>query len=235
MSASHDLNPVEGFSGCPSALELASIWGFDLENKKADRTYPFISNWGGPNDLVTPVESTWMYKYNPNGGVSFQDLIVPNENNGNGVNNNNMSCGEVVMKKHGAGGRCGKQKQVMYKQLVELLKRDLISGDGSEEGGGGGGGGENLVPVTPNRNGGGDWQENMEEALGLRNEGDGDNVVYGGVLNDSSVQTQLQQQTPFTSLLMMPMHPELKDNDGIVDGDMIWDSNPNGHSTQVLL
>ncbi|KAF3432334.1 hypothetical protein FNV43_RR27074 [Rhamnella rubrinervis] len=234
LSASHDRNPVEGFSGCPSALELASIWGFDLENKKPGRTDPFISTWDAPNDLVMPVESTWMYKYNPDGGLSFQDLIVPNDNNGNGVNNSNMSCGEVVTKKHGAGGRCGKQKQVMYKQLVELLKRDLMSSDGGEERGeGGGGGGENLVLETPNRIGVGGLQENVEEALGLRNEGDGDDVVYGGVLNDSSVQTQLQQQAPFTSLLMMPMHPELKHNDGIVDGDMMWDSNPNGQSMQI--
>lgn len=137
------------------------------------------------------------------------------------------------MKKNGAGGRCGKQKQVMFKQLVELLKRDLMAGDGGDEGGGGGGG-EDLVPGTPNTNGRG-WQANMEEALGLRNEGDGENVVFDGVLNASSVQPQLQQQTPFTSLLMMPMHPELKDNDGIADGDLMWDGNPNSHSTQVLL
>nr|DAD35014.1 TPA_asm: hypothetical protein HUJ06_005654 [Nelumbo nucifera] len=34
LSTTHECCPVEGFSGCPSALELDSIWGFDLADKK---------------------------------------------------------------------------------------------------------------------------------------------------------------------------------------------------------
>ncbi|XP_048318853.2 zinc finger protein CONSTANS-LIKE 15 [Ziziphus jujuba] len=235
LSASHDRNPVDGFSGCPSALELASIWGFDLEDKKPARPDPPFPNWASPHDMLMPVDSSsWTYyKYKPDGvSLQVQDLIVPNEN---GFVFPNMGCGEVVMKKQSCTARCGKQKQVMYKQLVELLRRDLMAN--AAGGGDGGGGGEgNYQPGTPNRSGG-CWQGNVE-AIGLRNESNGDDGVNGlltGSSGGAGVQQHLQQQTtPFTSLLMMPMPPhELKDGDGIVDGDMLWDTNPNGQSTQI--
>ncbi|KAK4413573.1 Zinc finger protein CONSTANS-LIKE 14 [Sesamum alatum] len=34
VSAAHDRCPVEGFSGCPSAFDLASAWGLEIEEKK---------------------------------------------------------------------------------------------------------------------------------------------------------------------------------------------------------
>lgn len=34
VSGAHDRSPVEGFSGCPSASDLASAWGLDIESKK---------------------------------------------------------------------------------------------------------------------------------------------------------------------------------------------------------
>lgn len=201
LSASHDRDPIDGFSGCPSALELASIWGFDLDgDKKPDPPDPPIPDWG----MVMPMDSSsWTHP----------DSIVPN---GNGVVLPNMGCGEVAIKK-----QSGKQKQILYKQLVELLKREYSVA--------GGGGESNCQPGTPNRSGG--WQPNAE-AIGLRNENSGDGV--DAVLTGSSaVEPQLQQQTtPFTSLLMMPVHPH--DDDGIVDGDMLWDSGTIGHSTQVI-
>lgn len=182
------------------------------------------------------MESSWGYQ--PDIGVSFPDLIVPSEN---GVVYRNTSCGEVMLKKQSGGGVscCGKKKQVMYKQLVELLKRDLVAGEGGEVGDGGGGGGgvvESLVPQTPNRNG---WQGDVE-ALGLEDGCDGVNGALGDPASASAAagaaQPPLQHQAPFTSLLMMPMHADLKESDSIVDGDMaLWDTNPSCHTTQVFL
>ncbi|PON91828.1 Zinc finger-domain containing protein [Trema orientale] len=238
VSASHDRNSIEGFSGCPSALELASIWGFTLgDNKKPGRPDPPIQNWGGAHELGMPVESSWAFKYQSD-GVSFQDLIVPSEN---GVVYRNTSCGEVVAAKKMSGGGascCGKKKQVMYKQLVELLKRDLVAGEVGDGGGGGGGGGvESLLPETPSRSG---WQGDVE-ALGL-GDGSGDDDGVNGVLGDPAftavavavAQPSLQNRAPFTSLLMMPMRGDMKESDGIVDGDVgLWDTNPSGQTTQI--
>ncbi|XP_022725995.1 zinc finger protein CONSTANS-LIKE 14-like [Durio zibethinus] len=113
-SAAHDRTPVEGFSGCPSALELASAWGFDLDEKK-----PSDRSWNRCyEELVAPSVQSWVYKTN------LQEMMVPYES---------FSGGEMLKKQNHGGGKC---KQVIFKQLVELMKRDFV----------GGGGGENLVP-----------------------------------------------------------------------------------------
>ncbi|GAV71350.1 CCT domain-containing protein [Cephalotus follicularis] len=110
VSASHDHNPVESFSGCPSPLQLASVWGFDLEDMKTLSSSPLIENWNGCDDFVLPMESSW----------TFQELMVPNENFGE--------------KRQSSG--CGKYKTVIHKQLLELLKMDLMVN------------GDDLVPVN---------------------------------------------------------------------------------------
>lgn len=216
VSASHDRIPIEGFSGCPSALDLASLWGFNLQDKKWDHYHqsePLIQNWSvgdGAQDLVMQVEQ-WVYK------PSFQDVMVPNDDNNNNNNNamayGNVSDGEMVKRQQGAPS-CGKYKHVIYKQLVELFERDLMGGDGGD--GGGGGGGENLVPRTPSRSG---WQGNVE-AADFRNGND-------GVISDATAQLQ-QQQVPFTSLLMLPSQ-DLKPR------DMMWNGNATAHGTQVII
>lgn len=192
VSAAHDRTPVEGFSGCPSALELASAWGFDLEEKK-----PSDQSWNRCYQelMMMPAVESCVYK------TSLQEMMVPYESFG---------YGDQMLKKqnHHGGGKC---KKVIYKQLVELMKRDLMGddgvadvgdgdGDGDEGGGGGGGGGENLVPNVEANN----------------------NLLCGQEL----VQ---QTETQYTSLLMMQM----QESDRIVDGgDVMWNGNPNGH-TQI--
>ncbi|GLT48050.1 hypothetical protein SLA2020_216970 [Shorea laevis] len=122
VSSAHERTPVEGFSGCPSALELASAWGFDLEGKKLEsQSSPLMQNWNGSQDFAMPVES-WIYK------SSGQEMIVPYQN---------VSCGEMVKKQSPS---CGKYKQAIYNQLVELMKTGFIGGDGA----GGRGCGENA-------------------------------------------------------------------------------------------
>ncbi|KAI5351857.1 hypothetical protein L3X38_004748 [Prunus dulcis] len=217
VSAAHDRTPLEGFSGCPSALQLASLLGLDLHDKNVPgQPDPQLQNW----DMGMPsLDSSWS-------GMGLQDLMVPNHNQNRVVYPND----ELMVKRQSAGGISGKQKQGIQKQLVELLKRDL---DGSGGGGGGGGcgdGGENLVvPRTPPSSG---WQEdngngNVEglEPLELGNRNGG---VDGVVVSAATSQPLLQQQAPFTSLLMMP-----EENRGIVDGDMLWNSNPHGQSSQI--
>ena len=94
---------------------------------------------------------------------------------------------------------------MIYKQLVELFKRDLTSC------------GE----------------------VGRDFENDGDDHEHGLVdAATTSVAQQSAQQpqtVPFTSMLTMPTtHVDLKDKDRIVNGDMLWDSVPNAHTTQVI-
>ncbi|XP_011086854.2 LOW QUALITY PROTEIN: zinc finger protein CONSTANS-LIKE 14 [Sesamum indicum] len=87
VSSAHDRSPVEGFSGCPSAFDLASAWGLEIEEKKTT-SY----EWGG----------------------LLEELMVPNASS---VIYSNYG-GELVKKK---SPNCGKQKQVILKQLLELL------------------------------------------------------------------------------------------------------------------
>ena len=198
VSAAHDRNPVEGFSGCPSAAELSAIWGFDIneEEEKKPPTPPSVA-----------VDS-WVNNYQPN-AFTFQDLMVPNDG----------AAAAALSEKQSPG--CGKHKLVIFKQLVELFRRDLLvgnggggDGDGDEDDGcaaacgGGGGGDENFVPG---------WQGNVGESLGIEN--------GGGVLDVDH--QALEQQTPFTSLLMLQSRPP-------AGGEIFWDDNPTEPSSQVL-
>ncbi|KAL9386686.1 hypothetical protein Peur_019810 [Populus x canadensis] len=246
VSASHDRTTIEGFSGCPTALDLASIWGFDLEEKKQE---PLIEKWstnscGVVHDLVN---EPWVYNKS-SGNFSFQDLMVPNENSNNGNRNvdNVMVFGNVSK-----SPSCGKYKHVIYKQLVELLKRDLMGGGGGggeggvggdDEGGdfgdgegcdfGGGDGreGENLVPETQSRSA---WREGV--GFGNGNGGRFGNDNVGGDGSDGNVRGEqlLHEQMPFTSLLMLPTEVGVKSNGKLVGEDIMWDSNANAHGTQI--
>ncbi|KAF6161581.1 hypothetical protein GIB67_009460 [Kingdonia uniflora] len=127
LSASHQRVPVEGFLGCPNALQLALIWDFDLDDKKlALQTENEDPNW----DSI----DSWLYK--PSESMSFQELLVPS----GGVV---VATTEIVSK----NSSCGKHKQVLFKQLLELFKRDPIHGDGV-------GVGEDLGPEEQGYNNG---------------------------------------------------------------------------------
>ncbi|KAE8730298.1 Detected protein of unknown function [Hibiscus syriacus] len=175
VSAAHDRIPVNGFSGCPSALELASIWGFDLQEEK-----PPDQMWN--QELTMPAEEAWLNK------TSVRDLMEPYE--------------QTVLKKKNHGS--GKYKQVWYKQLVELMKRNLMADVVDDDGGGRGGEIEDLV-------------QNVEA---------NDNVLAPLEI----MQPQQQMQTPFTSLLMM----QTPESNHIVDGgDVLWNGNPTDQTPQI--
>ncbi|CAN1137204.1 Zinc finger protein CONSTANS-LIKE 14 [Linum perenne] len=137
VSASHDRTSLEGFSGCPSALELASIWGFDFANKEKstvvdDRSSFPIHDGGNGGDWMTLIER-WMCVSQDGSGLP--DFTVPNGNNGSMFGEKDQT---ASLKRPAS---CGRYKQVIYKQLVELHKRDLVPG------------GDTPAPATPNRSG----------------------------------------------------------------------------------
>ncbi|KAK9063560.1 hypothetical protein SSX86_017430 [Deinandra increscens subsp. villosa] len=60
VSGSHDRTPIEGFTGTPSPVDLASRWGLDLDHQNRRKKDP--DHWGDP--LFDP--DSWM-----------RDLMVP--------------------------------------------------------------------------------------------------------------------------------------------------------------
>lgn len=158
----------------------------------------------------------------PSPSVLLQDLMVPNDS-ASAVIFSNRGAGELLKKN--SPPSCGKQRQVIMKQLMGLLERDLVDG----------GGGEDLGPETPNGSGGcGVWQGH-EEVGGLGNGSDG---VAGGVVNHQfqpQSQQPQQQNSPFMSLLMMQRPPNPKENDRLMEGSM-WNTGAcDQSSTQVLM
>lgn len=132
---------------------------------------------------------------------------------------------------------CGKQKQDIHKQLLELLKRDSMvadvggsGGDGEGEGEGDCGGSvaritaaneaENLVPEAPNNSR--DLREGNGQAFVLGNEDD-------GFLAAAAAQQPLQQQAPVSPLLVNMTPSQLHQR----EDDMLWHSNANGPAVQV--
>ncbi|XP_034708058.1 zinc finger protein CONSTANS-LIKE 14-like isoform X1 [Vitis riparia] len=163
----HKRTPVESFSGCPSPLELASVFRVDLKD----------GNW-----------SSWNF-----GSVNVQDFVVPGENC-------YVGCGTKV-EKNGIS--------VVYEQLVDLIRSDVdvvrgdVDGDGDE-----GEDGAELGPGTPGR------CANMGNFQGVDLDNGGDEEL-------------LRQQTPFTSLLMLPTPVDARDTGCgygcAVEGDAMWD------------
>ncbi|XP_022878168.1 zinc finger protein CONSTANS-LIKE 14-like isoform X2 [Olea europaea var. sylvestris] len=191
VSSSHDRVPVEGFSGCPSALELASAWGLEIEDKK-----PLGLSSGSDPGWWGGLLESWMTKEGLSSSVMLQDLIVPN---GSAIYSN---CGGEMMK---GSPNCGKQKQVILKQLLQLYNQEFA--DGGADGGGGGGGGEEEEEVGPGT------------------------PRYQGteiVQYQEQPQERQQQNGGFTSLLMMqkPLNPK-------EEGNMLWNTSTSGHGTQI--
>ncbi|KAG2320747.1 hypothetical protein Bca4012_056217 [Brassica carinata] len=136
VSDAHVRSAVEGFSGCPSALELAGLLGVDLGGRKEE-------NEGSTTTMMmmTTMESFGMQLDSwVSGSNVLQELVVP------------VPKGTTTFKKRGAS--CGRYKQVLCKQLEELLKNDGYGNrDGEGEGQGEGGEAREglMVPEMPER------------------------------------------------------------------------------------
>ncbi|XP_060214255.1 zinc finger protein CONSTANS-LIKE 13-like [Lycium barbarum] len=195
VSDAHDRNPVEGFSGCPSVYELASAWGLDIDAKKPTQLQLDSNHatWNGllEYNYVAPSPCTML----------LQDLMVPSANNNSncGIYND----GSVVGRKQNQNPTCGKQKQVILKQLIELFKRD-----------GCGGGVEDLDPKTPNGSSD-NWQGNNVS-----------HVVVGGVSEEQQL-----KNVPFTSLIRPKESDQMVERNILWSGNsydqntQIWDFN----------
>ncbi|GJV44762.1 zinc finger protein CONSTANS-LIKE 14 [Tanacetum coccineum] len=110
VSASHDRTSVDGFTGCPSPLDLAVTWGLDILNHKKKP----ISNMSKSSDLDPGRVSGHGWVLDPDPYLQ-EELMVPNESfRDKGFIN------------------CGKQKNVILKQLTEIYKRSLLLCDGDD-------------------------------------------------------------------------------------------------------
>ncbi|CAH2034122.1 unnamed protein product [Thlaspi arvense] len=154
VSDAHVRSAVEGFSGCPSALELAALWGVDLEGRKEEKEAPLMmmeNNFGMQLD-------SWV-----SGSNVLQELMVPVPK-------------DTAFKKRSSS--CGRYKQLLCRQLEELLRSGVVGCeddvdrvcdrdgdcDGDGDGDGGGGGGEGfMVPEMPERL---EWSRDVEEVDG---------------------------------------------------------------------
>ncbi|XP_006844546.2 zinc finger protein CONSTANS-LIKE 13 [Amborella trichopoda] len=192
--SSHHRQSIEGFSGLPSPLELALLWGFDLSDKPSENGYcrnePLTLN---PMESMVTMDS-WICK----SPVNLHDLIVPSGNVGLPAYLD-VPCVQIPSLSKDQNPTCGKRKQLVFQQLMALLKHDLSNSDkvhGDLESP------TNLDPDTPNGNFN---SRNLEPP----NSRDAD-------LLDGSL-----QHTPFTSLLMYPHTTNFKD-EHLIDEDGMW-------------
>lgn len=199
LSGWHDRAPIEGFSGCPSAVELAALWGLDLDDKKPSLTGQC------QNSLMQGIV------------FAFQDLIVPGEDP---LIFSDRSFGEILSSSKRQNPSCGRYKQVIHEQLSELSRQDIvggIDGGGGCDWGGGSAGAENIVPGTPSRDA---WEGNAD-GIDEGFIGSGASTAAVGPVPSQA----LPQHWMFMSQPMLPGHGDLKDN---AAGDALWESNPSG-------
>ncbi|XP_048592605.1 zinc finger protein CONSTANS-LIKE 15 [Brassica napus] len=127
VSDAHVRSALEGFSGCPSALELAALLGVDLGGRKEENEGPTMESFGMQLD-------SWV-----TGSNVLQELVVPVPKETTSFRKRGSSC-------------CGRFKQVLCKQLEELFNNGDNDGDGEGEGGGEAREGL-MVPEMPERMG----------------------------------------------------------------------------------
>ncbi|KAJ4871788.1 Zinc finger protein CONSTANS-LIKE 15 [Raphanus sativus] len=178
VSDAHVRSVVEGFAGCPSALELAELWGIDLEGMKEEKKQVL---------LPMMMESFGMQldSWISGSDIMQQELVVPVPK-------------ETTAFKKGGSTSCGRYKQVLCKQLEEMLKSGVVDGGNGEREGEGEGGEGTMVPERLG------WRRDEEEISG------------GGEVNQQQPQT-----TSFTSLLWNAANP----SDGQRQSTQIWDFN----------
>ncbi|XP_043706236.1 zinc finger protein CONSTANS-LIKE 14-like isoform X2 [Telopea speciosissima] len=205
VSASHERSPLEAFSGCPSPIELASIWGFDIGGDKKTQLPPdnhmVLPDWSSL-DLIMLADPS-VYKSESAATTTLQELVVPNYKS---HIYSHVPCADVppAVSKREQNFSHGKHKQVIFKQLVELLRRGLP---------------DDLRPRTPGRT---TAQQGSMEDLDLHTEAD-------RAMDDNQ---SLHHQAPYASMFMLPESLDLKENDGLVEDNILWD-NPPEQSSQI--
>ncbi|XP_068659437.1 zinc finger protein CONSTANS-LIKE 13-like [Aristolochia californica] len=113
---------LEPFSGCPSATELSSLFGFD-----DDKSLWFSDGNSGGSD-----EGLWSeFVWEAPSVLSIQDLIMPTEaRNGSGWDFQALSVPPPPKHRNVA---CGKNKEEVIRQLRDLFKSEsVLNNDYSE-------------------------------------------------------------------------------------------------------
>ncbi|XP_028784441.1 zinc finger protein CONSTANS-LIKE 15 isoform X2 [Neltuma alba] len=227
VAASHHRTPVEGFTGCPSSSELASLWGFQFENKTLEQSpSSLIQNWGDYRDLFVPLESC---PFKSDGvPLEVHDVMVPRETSMLYPSRGFQAVCNATKKQTPC---CGKQKQVIRKQLVELLKRDSVVVDVGGGGGGGGDGGDVDGEGGIARVSAANEAENLVPEAPRKIQGDGQPFVLGndvqGLQAINASQQPMQHQASVNSPSMMPSQLHH------IEGDKLWHNNCKRHSVQI--
>ncbi|KAI4348363.1 hypothetical protein L6164_009095 [Bauhinia variegata] len=176
-SSLHERTQVEGFSGCPSIIELATVFGFDWKPKDLNA----MDLGSRQNELKL--------KY-------FQGYMVPDFHS---------SVSSALPKDQNL--KCGNYRDDAYEQLLEMARRNLAQIDKERA---------ELDPGTPPGR--------------LAHQVDVESLE----LNNGDDHELLQQQTLFTSLLMLPTDGDSRNTDYASEGDLLWDSsNPSYQMAQV--
>ncbi|XP_074561077.1 zinc finger protein CONSTANS-LIKE 14-like isoform X2 [Curcuma longa] len=105
----HSVVQIEGFSGCPSAVELAALWGFDVAAKHPVRSPPRPLN-PPPDQLLFDWSSLDPV---PGADLEFKDLYVPR-----------------APKFQGVGVKRQRNSHNMHQlqqQLIEIARTDLAA------------------------------------------------------------------------------------------------------------
>lgn len=120
----HPRVSIEGFSGCPTALELAAYWGLDLTAKKSDSSSSLPIN---------PIPDQSLFIWSPLDPFLvtdpvFGDLYVPCAPNMQGIAKRQKNA---------------QNKKQLFQQLLELSRTDLVDSAPDD-----------LCPSTPLRTAG---------------------------------------------------------------------------------
>ncbi|XP_057857832.1 zinc finger protein CONSTANS-LIKE 14 isoform X2 [Cryptomeria japonica] len=115
-STQHHRHSVEGFDDCPSVQELALRWGFDLTDKpQADNACSLLCPSLVDDTLDSLISGgrlnvdSWL--------CTPQDLLVPNADI-------SPTLYSLPAKQQNAQSLCGRQKQAMFEQLLNLAKEE---------------------------------------------------------------------------------------------------------------
>lgn len=217
----HQRHSIEGFTGCPSAEILATKWGFDLSDKSLNNsasplglTDPHCGNslvWGTLDDSLDCIVSGRM-KADPvdswlcTPSSALQDVLVPNPN-----------LGPVVFPAPGKQQNhplCGKQKQLIFEQLLELMKREGNTEnpeDDEEEGK------PISRPGTPNQH------QPIHPALEVNDAGN-QNPSQGEQRSVEAI-----RPIPSSSLLILQQNG----SDRVIEQDIIWNRSSGNQASQV--
>ncbi|XP_077232598.1 zinc finger protein CONSTANS-LIKE 13-like [Tasmannia lanceolata] len=130
-SSLHDRRPLDGFSGCPSAIDLSSIIGFEdkslfLSCNSAENGDWFMQEGENMGEDEDGFLDQWVWE-TPN-VVSLEDLIVPMSDSCR----NFQAMGFIPPPKH-RNTACGKYKEEILRQLHDLNKSESHMNNDHEE------------------------------------------------------------------------------------------------------